>query len=408
VAASGNYRLWLKQALKARNKAVLTSGGDYIPPGIYAATSLGYSASNRIVDLFIEAVQPGTNRQLVIEVDPDGSGPKNFVCTDKINMSVLGISLEPVTIRPSSGSTFPLYNPCSIVLGSNALFEVNVLPTNILDASISWRVATGDVSFVNGNTGRLVTVNGVGLGPAKLAVAIQGYADYAPTIALAVTNSRIVNASVYIVCDTAGSMTSMSPTAVSALISGVNDIYRQAGIVVSQQGPVHYIYNTAWLDADSSERSLIRSTTNGTGGIEIYCTQLLDSGGFTGANVGPGNGAVDGLVVGTNCNFRTLAHEIGHAGLLQDIYFSSTGATISASELVRESWSPLDWNGGISPQYYDPYLTQRDLIKRLLMYGTLSDQKADIPNGKVHGIDRAGAAGLLDVGYNVLVVPHHD
>lgn len=89
--ASGYFRLWRTQAAHARNGASILSGGDYIPSATYAATSLGFSVSTQLVDLFIEPVAPATNQTLVVEVDPDGSGPKEFVCMDRWQSTVIRI-----------------------------------------------------------------------------------------------------------------------------------------------------------------------------------------------------------------------------------------------------------------------------------------------------------------------------
>src|SRR5690606_37591196 len=121
VPTNGYFRFWTKQGFKARNKAAVTNGGDYIPAGTYPATNLGFNATNRIVELYIEPVSPTTNREIVIEVDPDGTNTsKGFVCLDKLSCGVLSIILEPITIRPGNGSDFPLYNSSGIELGSNA------------------------------------------------------------------------------------------------------------------------------------------------------------------------------------------------------------------------------------------------------------------------------------------------
>lgn len=72
--ASGHFRLWRKQALHARNPASITNGGDFITPGIdIPASALGFSANNRIVDLYVEAVRPGTNLTLFVDVSVNKS-----------------------------------------------------------------------------------------------------------------------------------------------------------------------------------------------------------------------------------------------------------------------------------------------------------------------------------------------
>ncbi len=92
-ATNGYFRLWMKQGSKARNKAAVTNGGDFIPSGTYAATALGFNATSRTVELFIEPINPTTNREIVIQVDPDGTNAtKGFVCIDKINIALIAIN----------------------------------------------------------------------------------------------------------------------------------------------------------------------------------------------------------------------------------------------------------------------------------------------------------------------------
>lgn len=91
-----------------------------------------------------------------------------------------------------------------------------------------------------------------------------------------------------------------------------------------------------------------------------------------------------GIVIGDGGNFRTLAHEIGHACDRRDIYPSNGGFAVSGA--VSETREPKDWNSGPGPQYYDTSLDQENLIYRLLMYGTYSTTKADIPRGSIYGV----------------------
>ncbi len=112
----------------------------------------------------------------------------------------------------------------------------------------------------------------------------------------------------------------------------------------------------------------------------MYFVDTIDSStNTTGANLGPGSGASDGLVLTDAANFRTTGHEIGHAGTLKDIYMSDAGTQVP-SNLVNEAWAPRDWNSGPGPQYYERSLTQPDLLLRALMNGRPSQIKADRTN----------------------------
>jgi hypothetical protein len=125
--AAGDFRLWKKQAYKTRNKASISSGGDYIPSGTYAATTLGFSETNRLLDFFIEPINPGTNRQLLFEVDPDGGGPKDFVCVDKWESTIIRIeNLDWLASTNEALHHTDLYQTNALVLRRCDKFKVDI------------------------------------------------------------------------------------------------------------------------------------------------------------------------------------------------------------------------------------------------------------------------------------------
>ena len=61
-----------------------------------------------------------------------------------------------------------------------------------------------------------------------------------------------------------------------------------------------------------------------------------------------------------------------------------------ANEPVKESWASWDWNSGPGPLYYDDALTQKGMIKRLLMLGAVESETSDeidISRGQIYGMD---------------------
>lgn len=85
-----------------------------------------------------------------------------------------------------------------------------------------------------------------------------------------------------------------------------------------------------------------------------------------------------------------MAHEIGHACGLSDIYAEKGGMDVGG-DLVKEQWMPQDFNSGPSPEYYNRSLEHKTVIRGLLMFGTTQDIQisADIPMGNVYGIARS-------------------
>ena len=94
VAAAGALRVWKANGSIRRNGRAMPSG-DYVEPGIiYAATDLDFSAQQGSVTLYIEAINPTAEASIHLEVDPDGPGPKDFVCVDQMKVSPLKVELE--------------------------------------------------------------------------------------------------------------------------------------------------------------------------------------------------------------------------------------------------------------------------------------------------------------------------
>jgi len=88
-APEGVLRIWKKNGNEARDKRAANADplGDYIPSGVYTAEDLGITAPSRQVTLYVEAIHPGTDR-IVVEIDPDGDGPTDYVVADAVRVTV--------------------------------------------------------------------------------------------------------------------------------------------------------------------------------------------------------------------------------------------------------------------------------------------------------------------------------
>jgi hypothetical protein len=98
----------------------------------------------------------------------------------------------------------------------------------------------------------------------------------------------------------------------------------------------------------------------------------------------------------------TLAHEIGHAFGLCDIYKSNENGSADGDPLVAlynsesASFSRIydDWNGGCDgkgasgARYYKSGTTMANVVDRMLMLGAVpeSDSRRDITNGGIYGV----------------------
>ena len=178
----------------------------------------------------------------------------------------------------------------------------------------------------------------------------------------------------WIVADDEGS-TSHSPTTVSNNVVELNKIYSQVGMSFSVES-ISYTNSTHLTNivfTNDLHIAELCSLTNGTAGLEVYFIESITDkvSAFCGES---------GIAVGKNYNRTTLAHEVGHACGLKDIYLRDDETTLSVTGMPRKAWAPLDWG------WYPDYVTQEVLIKRLLMYGFKTSDKGDISRGDVHGL----------------------
>lgn len=162
---------------------------------------------------------------------------------------------------------------------------------------------------------------------------------------------------------------------VSNHIDGVNQIYSQ----VCMKFTIHSISSTndAYLAnvnlTNTVQWMTLTSIEQNTGMLELYFVPVV-YGGATAFQTSRG------IVIGPRANARTIAHEIGHACGLPDIYDEDTETSLKVEGMPSKERMPDDWG------WYPPSMKQADLVRRLLMYGVYSDTKADISYGDVYGL----------------------
>lgn len=97
--SSGRARLWAKGGSDARNKASrrVNPSGDYIEPGEYAATALGFSGETTTRTLYLEGVAASADCadvEIKVEADPDGDGPIGWVVVDSVRATVVMVDID--------------------------------------------------------------------------------------------------------------------------------------------------------------------------------------------------------------------------------------------------------------------------------------------------------------------------
>jgi hypothetical protein len=328
---------------------------------------------------------------------------------DKIKLTVAQVELEPVTL---SNPAFPLYNPSAIEKNQTATYEIRALPVGIPDSDLKWSKKSGGLSIQGSNEGRTVQVKGTSTGSGKLEVQIENFINQKPTVEMRVIDKKTVKVFPYIVTKDDGTGAAWTSAQISSFIDQVNDIYVQIAVEFNLQSSQE-VRKTAWLDISEAnnwkEAYDLCAHASGTGGLEFYFVSSID--GANGLSVGK-----KGIIVASpaGANFRTIAHEIGHACGLSDIYVTdkSSPPNYLPDAFVKPSWAPSDWNDGEGPLYYSPTLDQKDMIRRLLMYGVGSNSKADIPKGKIYGYKNSGSSrvtAMVEVGLSDMDrTPKHD
>lgn len=190
-----------------------------------------------------------------------------------------------------------------------------------------------------------------------------------------------VPTSIFIVSDTNGLSRSVSD--VTNMLAEVNLLYRQAVTVFY---PVRFevIPSNEWAHVKrdlTGERPLVPvicDYAKDTGGLECYFVRSLD--GAVGVH------SDEGIVLSADADSRSWAHELGHAFGFYDVYDQYAGASLGATGVVARAMMEDDWGSASEEGFYPRGLKQADLVKRLLMYGYSSPDKADIPYGDVEGL----------------------
>ena len=313
------------------------------------------------------------------------------ICSETTNVVSDGVAHEYVL------------NPCGVGVGKVAYFTIKVTPADYPDEKIVWD-KSGGIAFVDGcGTGRSVAVRGVSEGVASLSVQIGDAVSDRPTFTFNVVSNRVVNLHAWIVSN--GDNPSRTADEVRQIVRGAGDIYAQVGVTLNLIEPVIVTNLPSAYDvfygASSSDiwdfNQLVDIASN-TDGLECYFVNEFISDSPVREIIGLNNG--QGLAIAKTGDAVTLAHEIGHAFGMRDVY-AQTPSGVMLPEHVKPCYSnmPHDWNGGCighdsaGVRYYARGTSQQMIIRRMLMDGCKKDETDGrcITFGSVHGLGRAGS-----------------
>ena len=193
--------------------------------------------------------------------------------------------------------------------------------------------------------------------------------------------------------------TDNSVASISNEVAVANRCFSQVGMSF-EIASINSTNNTDFLIVDSSNSEQYRSlcdVTNNTGGVEVYfVNRVIGAVAFW---------TTKGIVFGKyGADDFTLAHELGHACGLDDIYESHSGTSLTVSGPPDKLRFTHDWG------WYPENLTQADIVSKLLMYGYSSNTKGDISRGDVYGLwyqyvsgttNKVWQLGLAPVGFKL-------
>ena len=161
---------------------------------------------------------------------------------------------------------------------------------------------------------------------------------------------------------------------VEETVAAVNRIYTQGGISfqIASVNVTNYENQSEFNANDEAQLRHLCSIMQNTCGLELYFVQRLQG--------ALGVWTQEGIVISGEANFRTVAHEIGHAFGWPDIYVDRPGTFRTVQGAPTESRMPQDHG------FFPDGTLQSDIVRRLLMYGVGSETKGRIPRGAVDGI----------------------
>ena len=321
----------------------------------------------------------------------------------------LQVTLETVTGSRDDRSF--VINPAGSVVGETETFRLSVLPESyVSEQGARWQTEEGASVLDDGTEARIRFDSA---GGKDVWFSMPGYVCAEPlTRCLVYPDKKRVPLHKFYIADETGRI-SESPVGSTAALTEVNRIWRQAGI--------EFFWASITYTDKYPQFSSVRADTPGLAdfstkfpgreGIRVFFAHhVSDENGnlcmFTLQSDSPDDfGLSFGIFLDPRCSPGVLAHELGHACGLSDIYTSFPDAEEDAPEFRREV-RPDDFpDDGTGAEFYFPAGTTRsEMVSRLLMFGhgAVREWQADLPYGTVPGLDENGASdnvpcGILDV-----------
>ena len=318
-----------------------------------------------------------------------GSVSKNITCVEPV--------VEPVCAEEKTvyEDRF-IYNPsCLVNDGRPAYFKASWEPADYPASRVSWTNDNAQVRILGGSTGAEVCVWALGSAGvySRLSLQFGDCPSARPAFGTEIVQSRVIDVLVASVVKVRGGREWHVD---NREIDRASTIFAQAGIrlnVHMHSEPIEFRGADSIVAEEENSWSGLRMLVPETDGLVVMVVPVIN-GTSSGFSFGTGHREI---VIDPNCVGDLLAHEIGHALGLEDIYGDSWDNPFGRKSLQRvvahgcvsseQFKKAQDWNGGSGARYYAYSFPRAYLIPRLLMCGSsLLAGSVDLPLSSVKGV----------------------